>query len=87
MESFNRREEARNFIREQRPRCVWEMEWVSTEEHKGEKMIRVTILFPMSIAKRIRALADQQATPFTSLLRLWVVQRLEEEERKRERNQ
>jgi hypothetical protein len=64
-----------------------EMGWVSTDEPKGEKMTRVTILFPTSIAKRIRALADQQATPFTSLLRLWVVQRLEDEERKRERDQ
>ena len=64
-----------------------EMEWVSTEQPKGERMTRVTILFPASIAKRLRALADQQATPFTTLLRLWLVQRLEEEERKRERDQ
>ena len=41
---------------------------------------RVTILFPPEIVARVRALATQQATPFTILLRQWVVQRLEEEE-------
>lgn len=45
----------------------------------------VTILFPPEIVTRVRALAAQQATPFTILLRQWVVQRVEEEERGRER--
>jgi len=45
----------------------------------------VTILFPPEIVTCVRALATQQATPFTILLRQWVVQRLEEEERERGR--
>jgi len=57
---------------------------VSDDEKKGSDMTRVTILFPPEIVARIRTQASQQATPFTILLRQWVVQRLEEEERERE---
>jgi len=58
---------------------------VGDNEKKGSDMTRVTILFPPEIVTRIRAQAGQQATPFTILLRQWVVQRLEEEERERGR--
>ncbi len=66
---------------------LWEMDDVSDDEKKGSDMTRVTILFPPEIVTRIRAQAGQQATPFTILLRQWVVQRLEEEEREREQKQ
>ncbi len=59
-----------------------EMDDVSDDEKKGSDMTRVTILFPPEIVTRVRALATQQATPFTILLRQWVVQRLEDEERR-----
>jgi len=62
-----------------------EIDDVSDDEKKGSDMTRVTILFPPEIVTRVRALAAQQATPFTILLRQWVVQRVEEEERGRER--
>ncbi len=62
-----------------------EIDDVSDDEKKGSDMTRVTILFPPEIVTRVRALATQQATPFTILLRQWVVQRLEEEERERGR--
>ncbi len=58
-----------------------EMHVVDDDKKKGTNQTRVTILFPPELATRIRALAESQAVPFTVLLRQWIVQRLEEEER------
>ncbi len=46
--------------------------------------VRVTILYPPEVMERVHAIARTEGIAFTALLRQWTMQRLAEEERKRQ---
>ncbi len=50
--------------------------------NRDEKETRVTVLFPPPVAQRLRRVAERKAVPFSVLARLWVIEKLDEEERR-----
>jgi hypothetical protein len=46
----------------------------------GERGLRVTMQMPASVVRRLHDVAEVKAMPFTVLARLWVAERLREEE-------
>ncbi len=49
-----------------------------------EKEARVTVLFAPSVVQRIRQVAERKGVPFTVLLRMWAIEKLDEEDKQRE---
>jgi len=44
----------------------------------------VTMLFAPSVVQRIRQVAERKGVPFTVLLRMWAIEKLDEEDKQRE---
>ncbi len=51
------------------------------DSKRDDKETRIAVLFPPPVARRLRRVAERKAVPFSVLARLWVIEKLDEEER------